>query len=117
VLEGGHARGAGLASRMPSSSKGKATFSAAVRPGRRLKSWKTWPTVLRLRRALSLRDILESEAPAMRTSPLVGSSRLPAIVSSVDFPEPDGPITATSEPRSTPKSTSESACTSVAPAP
>ena len=31
---------------------------------------------------------LDSAVPPMRTSPLVGSSRLPAMVSSVDFPEP-----------------------------
>ena len=33
--------------------------------------------------------------PPISTSPLVGSSRLPAIVSSVDLPEPLGPMTAT----------------------
>ena len=38
------------------------------------------------------------------TSPLVGSSRLPAIVSRVDLPEPDGPITATKWPSSTDRS-------------
>ena len=37
----------------------------------------------------------------MTTSPLVGSSRLPAMVSRVDLPEPLGPITATMEPAST----------------
>ena len=54
--------------------------------------------VRRRSRALSFRDIDDKAAPSITTSPLVGSSRLPAIVSSVDFPEPDGPITATSEP-------------------
>ena len=33
--------------------------------------------------------------PPISTSPLVGSSRLPAMVSRVDFPDPLGPITAT----------------------
>ena len=38
------------------------------------------------------------------TSPLVGSSRLPAMVSSVLLPEPLAPITATNEPTSTERS-------------
>ena len=53
----------------------------------------------------------------MMTSPTVGSSRLPAIVSRVDLPEPDGPITATRWPLSTEKSTSSSALTAVSPSP
>jgi hypothetical protein len=43
--------------------------------------------------------------------------RLPAIVSSVLLPEPLGPMTATSSPPSTDRSTSRSACTSVGPWP
>src|SRR5207237_751502 len=45
------------------------------------------------------------------------SSRLPAMVSRLDLPEPLGPMIATSSPRSTDRSTSRSACTSVAPSP
>jgi hypothetical protein len=55
--------------------------------------------------------------PSTSTCPLLASSRLPAIVSSVLLPEPLGPITATSSPRSTERSTSLSACTSVGPVP
>ena len=51
--------------------------------------------------------------PPMRTSPLVGSSRLPAMVSRVDFPEPLGPITATRWPSSTERSISSRARTAV----
>jgi hypothetical protein len=69
----------------------------------------------RRRRALSLRDKPVRAAPPMNTSPLVGSSRLPAIVSRVDFPEPLGPITATKSPASTARSISSSARTTVAP--
>ena len=53
----------------------------------------------------------------METSPLVGSSRLPAMVNSVLLPEPLEPMTATSEPASTERSTCCSAWTSVAPSP
>ena len=53
----------------------------------------------------------------MSTSPLVGSSRLPAMVSKVDFPDPLGPMTAMSDPRSTARSTSWIAWTRVGPAP
>ena len=66
---------------------------------------------------MSLRDIVESDTPEIRTSPLVGSSRLPAIVSSVDFPDPDAPITATSWPSSTDSSTPSRAWTAAAPSP
>ena len=43
--------------------------------------------------------------PQTSTSPLVGSSRLPAMVSSVDLPDPLGPITATISPARTDRST------------
>ena len=55
--------------------------------------------------------------PPIITSPLVGSSRLPAMVSRVDLPDPLAPITATNEPTSTDSSMSETAWTSVAPSP
>jgi hypothetical protein len=57
-------------------------------------------------RALPFLDILVTSWPAMRTSPLVASSSVPAIVSSVDLPEPLGPITATISPAFTASSTS-----------
>ena len=39
------------------------------------------------------------------------------MLSSVDFPDPDWPTTATYSPRRTLKSTSRSACTAVSPSP
>ena len=68
-------------------------------------------------RALPLRDILASSCPATTTSPLVGSSRLPAMVSRVDLPEPLGPMTATMVPASTDRLMLASAWTSAAPWP
>ena len=53
----------------------------------------------------------------METSPLVGSSRLPAMVNSVLLPEPLAPMTATRDPASTERSTRCRACTSVGPFP
>ena len=62
---------------------------------------------------LSWRDIPPTATPP--TSDLAAasaSSRLPAMVSSVLLPEPLGPMTATSSPAATVRSTSRSACTS-----
>ena len=94
-----------------------ATFSSAVRPDRRLKSWNTKPIDRRRKAALSLRLIPSSRAPSTTTSPLVASSRLPAMVSRLLFPEPLGPMIATSSPRATARSTSRRAWTSVWPSP
>lgn len=49
--------------------------------------------------------------PQTSTSPLPGSSRLPAMLSSVDLPDPLGPITATISPARTDRSTLSSART------
>ena len=68
-------------------------------------------------RALPLRESVESARPPMETSPLVASSRLPAIVNSVLLPEPLAPMTATREPDSTDRSMCCRASTSVAPSP
>ena len=43
-------------------------------------------------------DIRSVSLPLMRTAPEVGSSSVPAIVSSEDLPDPDGPMTATISP-------------------
>jgi multisubunit Na+/H+ antiporter MnhC subunit len=61
------------------------------------------------------RDIPASSMPQTSTSPLEGSSKLPAMVSSVDLPEPDGPITATISPARTDRSTPASAHTAEVP--
>ena len=53
----------------------------------------------------------------LSTSRLVGSSRIPAMVSSMLLPGPLGPITATIEPSSTGRLTSASACTPAVPCP
>jgi hypothetical protein len=99
----------------PSNSSGSATFSAAVNPANRLKSWNTYPMARRRSRARSSRDIEDSGRPATNTSPAVADSNAPAMVSNVLLPEPLGPITATIRPASTDRSTSRRACTSSTP--
>ena len=68
-------------------------------------------------RAWSLRVIFDRRAPPTNTSPLVGASRLPAMVSRVLLPDPLAPMTATREPGSTQRSMSCRACTWAAPSP
>src|ERR1700691_397617 len=70
--------------------------------------------VRRRTRALAPGDIACTSLPLMRTAPEVGSSSVPAIVSSEDLPDPDGPMTATISPAATVRDTSRSACTSAA---
>ncbi len=52
-------------------------------------------------------------SPSMKTWPPVGASRPPARLSSVDLPEPLGPMTATSSPAWTSMLTPASARTAV----
>ena len=68
---------------------GSATFSSAVRCGKRLKLWKTNPFVRRCARAAS--SLQSSTVPATRTSPWSGVSSDPSTRSSVDLPLPDAP--------------------------
>jgi hypothetical protein len=55
--------------------------------------------------------------PSIETFPDVGESSAPIILSSVLFPEPDGPMTETNSPFETEKVTSFSAYTFVSPLP
>jgi hypothetical protein len=58
-----------------------------------------------------------SSAPAIATVPLVGVSRPARQCSSVDFPDPDGPMIAANSPRRNVASTPSSATTLVVPSP
>ena len=86
------------ARRVPPSSSGRATFSSAVSSGT---SWPDWNTNPNLSRRSSLRWVsvnVSSRWPANQTSPSSGV-RMPARqCSSVDLPDPLGPITATISP-------------------
>jgi len=63
--------------------------------GRRLKVWKTKPISLLRMRASSSSTRSLTFCEFSQYSPLVGVSRQPTRFINVDFPEPDGPMTAT----------------------
>src|SRR6185312_790582 len=90
---------------------GRATFSRTVMPSSRLKNWKTRPTWRRRIRARSssLRPVTSSPATSISPSSAVSS---PATrFSSVDLPQPDGPIRAAKSPASMVRFTPRSART------
>ena len=92
-------------------------FSLAVSIGSRLKNWNTKPMWVRLNfvRGVSARVVIV--VPAIDTSPVVGLSRPARMCMRVDLPEPEGPMTAVSLPRSISRVTPLSACTAVSPSP
>ena len=67
-------------------------------PSSRLKNWKTMPMCWRRMMASSFSSMPTSDSPATTTSPSSGTSRPAMMLSSVDLPQPDGPITATNSP-------------------
>ena len=82
------------------SSSGSSTFCSAVSTGSRLYDWKTKPMV-RARQAASCAALIAlTSSPATRTVPRVGLSRPATRLSSVDLPEPDGPMSAVKLPSS-----------------
>ncbi len=80
-------------------------------PSSRLKNWNTMPMCRRRMIASSSSLLPTSGSPASDTSPSVGVSSPATMLSSVDFPQPDGPITATNSPGVIVKSTPRSART------
>jgi hypothetical protein len=101
----------------PAIESGNVMFSSAVSIGSRLKNWKTKPMWLRRSfvRSESLRVVIS--VPAISTDPEVGLSRPARMCIRVDFPDPDGPMTAVSRPRGTSTDTPRSASTAVSPSP
>ena len=92
-------------------------FSSAVSIGSRLKNWKMKPMCSRRSSVTSVSLSWPSRVPAIVTEPLVGRSSAASRCMSVDLPDPDGPITAVSLPRSTSSVTPRSAWTAVSPSP
>ena len=92
-------------------------FSSAVSIGSRLKNWKMKPMWRRrsMVRAVSERPV--TSVSPIQTSPAVGWSRPARMCMSVDLPEPEGPITATSSPSATSSVTPRRASTAVSPMP
>ena len=92
----------------PRSRSGRATFSAADISGNSSPCWNTIPMVLRRNsdRSFSRKDDSPTESTTIRPDAGVAN---PAIqLSNEVFPEPDGPIRATTSPGSARKSTSSS---------
>ena len=83
----------------PGDEAGISTFSSAVMPSRRLKNWNTMPMCWRRMIASSLSVLPTSDSPATDTSPSSGTSSPATMLSSVDLPQPEGPMTATNSPR------------------
>ena len=91
---------AGAARRRPASRDGSATFCSAVSAPSRLNDWKTKPMLL----AAQAGERLLARGRRARgrrgaRGPPVGRSSPAANCSSVDLPEPDGPMTAVNVPR------------------
>ena len=85
--------------RAPPTSAASATFSSAVRCSIRWKNWNTRPTCRRRRRASAAAPSPSRRAPAISMLPSSAGSSPASTCSSVDLPQPDGPIRATSSPR------------------
>ena len=79
--------------------------------GSRWNCWKTKPRPCERMPDSSASASPSTDVPATRTVPAVGRSSVPATASRVDFPDPDGPVTATNSPGSTVSDTSRSATT------
>ena len=105
------ARVSAIFRRRPAITAGRATFSRTVMPSSRLKNWKTSPMWRRRSRARSssLRPVTSS--PATLISPSSAVSSPATRFSSVDLPQPEGPIRATNSPLATFRSTPRSART------
>ena len=101
----------------PAIARGSTTFSSAFNIGSRLKNWKMNPMCCRRSPVSSVSFSFEIFVPAMLTSPLVGLSRPARMCIRVDFPDPDGPITAVRFPSATSSETPRSASTAVSPWP
>ena len=77
---------------------GRATFSSTVMPSSRLKNWNTMPMCVRRIRASSSSVLPVTSSSASTIVPSSAWSRPATRLSSVDLPQPDGPMMATNSP-------------------
>ncbi len=82
----------------PVSCAASATLSSAGRSSSRLKNWKIMPIRRRRNNASPVSFSFTRSSPCTTTEPAVGRSSPATMFSSVDLPQPDGPITATASP-------------------
>ncbi len=73
-------------------------LSRAGRSSSRLKNWKIMPTRRRRNSARPFSSSPTRSSPPTTTDPPDGRSSPDTMFSRVDFPEPEGPITATDSP-------------------
>src|SRR5919109_216069 len=92
----------------PISSSGSLTLSSTVRQSNSTGAWKTIP-YSRSRRARP------AGLPLTSTVPVVGWMRSPMTRSSVDFPQPDGPMSDTNSPRAMSRSMPDKAVVTTTP--
>jgi hypothetical protein len=92
-------------------------FSYAVSVGIRLYDWNTNPIRSRRSRVSARSSNEPSSVSPMYTSPDVSESRPARQCISVDFPDPDGPITAVKRPAGISRSTFSRAVTAWSPRP
>ncbi len=97
----------------PASSNGSLMFSIAVSVGIKLNDWKTKPRRSRRRMVRCLSSSSLRSASPMNAEPEVNESRPAMQCSSVDFPDPDGPMMAVNRDASNATETPSSARTSV----
>ena len=86
------------ATAIPASRQGSAMLSPRVRVGSRLKNWNTKPMRSRRSRVSASSSRPVRSRPSIASRPEVGRSIAPHRWSSVDLPQPDGPISATKSP-------------------
>ena len=100
---------------LPTRRRGSSTFSTAEKTGIRLNDWNTNP-IDRARCSVRSASLMAKRSrPATVTRPLEMSSSPERQFSSVVFPDPDGPMTATNSPAATERSRSTSAGTETSP--
>jgi len=90
---------------------------AAGSTGNKLKAWNTNPTRSRRSRVNCRSGIAVTSSPPIHTRPESGESSPAMQCSSVDFPDPDGPITAVNDPAGISTLTPASAVTTAGPEP
>ena len=96
---------------------GSSTFSSALVRASRLNPWNTKPSFWLRIAASSFLPSPSTRAPSSVYDPDVGVSRQPSRFISVDLPEPEAPMMASSSPRLTARSTAHKACTAFVPLP
>ena len=93
-----------LSARRPAIWSGNAMFAVTVRHGSSAASWNAMPVWCCFRAA-------RGGSPCTVAVPVVGSSRAASIRKMVDFPHPEGPMSAVNEPRGRSIEISDSAAT------